>query len=92
MIRDRLVCGINDEKIQQRLLLEPKLTLTKATQLAQASELAKQDAAEINKAPRDPAQVSGVAVTNKPVHKLSITTMSSDRECYRCKGTFQVSI
>ncbi len=26
MIRDRLVCGINDEAIQRKLLAEPELT------------------------------------------------------------------
>ena len=50
MIRDCLVCGINDDNIQQRLLSELKLTCTKGTQLAQVVELAKQKAAEINKA------------------------------------------
>ena len=49
MIRDRLVCGINDSQIQQRLLIEPNLLLSKATQLAQGIELAKQDSAEMNK-------------------------------------------
>ena len=48
MIRHCMVCGINDDNIQQRLLSEPKLTLAKATQLAQAAELAKQETGEIN--------------------------------------------
>ena len=49
MIRDRLVCRINDENIQQILLSESVLTLTKVTWLAQAAESAKQDAPEISK-------------------------------------------
>ena len=69
MIRDHLVCGINDDKIQQRLLIEPKLTLAKATQLAQASELAKQDVAEINK------ESHGGAVPSHPANKLSSSSM-----------------
>lgn len=82
MIRDRLVRGINDEKIQQTLLIEPKLTLAKVTQLAQASELAKQDPAEINKESR------GGAIPRDPVNKLSSSSMKcNDRDCHRCKGT-----
>ena len=30
MLRDRLVCGINNEKMQRRLLAEPDLTLKRA--------------------------------------------------------------
>ena len=40
MLRDRLVCGIRDARIQRRLLAEPDLTLKKAFDLAQASETA----------------------------------------------------
>ena len=44
MIRDRLVCGINDDQIQKRLLSEgDQLTLTKAVTLAQAMETATKD-------------------------------------------------
>ena len=45
MIRDCLVCGINDEQNQKRLLSEgDTLTLTKAMTLAQAIETATKDA------------------------------------------------
>ena len=40
MLPDRLVCGINDDRIQKRLLSEPELTFQKAFDLAQAMELA----------------------------------------------------
>ena len=42
MIRDRLVCGISDAKVQERLLVESQLTLTKAAKMAQSMELAEQ--------------------------------------------------
>ena len=39
MIRDRVVCGVNDDTIQKRLLAEgDKLTLTKALTLAQSCQ------------------------------------------------------
>ena len=40
MLRDRLVCGVKNERIQQRLLSEKDLTLAKAIQIAQAMESA----------------------------------------------------
>ena len=43
MIRDRLVCGVNEEKIQKRLLSEKDLTYQKAMDLAQAMEAADKD-------------------------------------------------
>ena len=44
MLRDRLVCGINDEAIQRRLLMEATLTLKKALEVAQGMEIASQNA------------------------------------------------
>ena len=40
MLRDRLICGIQDQRTQRRLLAEPDLTLQKAFEAAQAIELA----------------------------------------------------
>lgn len=49
MLRDRLVCGINDERMQRRLLAEPELTCRKAVQLAQAIESAEQNVRDLHK-------------------------------------------
>ena len=43
MLSDRLVCGINDKKIQRRLLAESKLTLKRALDIAQSLETAAQN-------------------------------------------------
>ena len=51
MLRDRLVCGINDKVIQKRLLAEDKLTLAKAMEIAQAMEMAAENAATLNAGP-----------------------------------------
>jgi len=40
IIRDRIVCGIADDRIQRRLLSEPELTFEKAVELSLAIELA----------------------------------------------------
>ena len=47
MIRDRLVCGINDGAIQKRLLAEPNLTYEKAVEVAQTAEAAAQSMREL---------------------------------------------
>ncbi len=47
MLRDRIVCGINNTKIQQKLLAEKTLTLAKAIELAQGMETAAKNAKEL---------------------------------------------
>ena len=50
MVRDRLVCGVNDIRIQNRLLQESSsLTYEKAFQIAQSIELAAKDAAALHR-------------------------------------------
>ena len=51
MLRDRLVCRINDDQVQCRLLAEPNLTFEKAYELAQAMQIADQDARELQGTP-----------------------------------------
>lgn len=47
MLHDRLVCGINEDNIQRRLLSEKKLTYEKALELAHSMEAAMKSAEEI---------------------------------------------
>ena len=47
MLRDRLVCGINDSRLQRRLLTEPGLTFQKALELARAFESAEKNARDL---------------------------------------------
>ena len=56
MIRDRLVCGINSEMIQSRLLSEPELSLQKATEMAVALETAGRNQQELSGAASSAAQ------------------------------------
>ena len=48
MLRDRLVCGVNDDRIQRRLL---ELSSGKALQLAEAIETADQDTKDLATSP-----------------------------------------
>ena len=47
MLRDRLVCGVNHEAIQRKLLSEKNLTFEKAYALAQSIETAERDTANL---------------------------------------------
>ncbi len=65
MLRDRLVCGINDDRIQRRLLAETDLTFEKALKIAQAMETANKDVRDLQ-AQRPETSISG------RVHKTSV--------------------
>ena len=52
MLRDRLVCGINHDRTQNRLLSEPKLTYEKALEIAQSQETAAQNLRELKNNPQ----------------------------------------
>ena len=69
-LRDRLVCGMKDEKVQQRLLTMADLTFKKAVEEAEMAERASKYAAEFH---------DGVI---PEVHQLPKSTS----KCYRCDG------
>ena len=79
MLRDRLVCGVRDIRIQRRLLTEPKLTLKPALDLSLAFEAADKDASEIQKADGQ----GGDASVNKVDVKVN---KGSEVKCSRCGG------
>ena len=47
MLRDHLVCGMNDKRVQRRLLAEPGLTFAKALELAHVAETAESNAKQL---------------------------------------------
>ena len=72
MLRDRLVCGVNDERIQKRLLLEVKLTLDGALKIAQAQKAAGKCSREIS------------AKSQVTVHMVKKSVPGSTVQCFRC--------
>ena len=64
MLRDRLVCGLKSEHIQNKLLAQADLTFAKALSMAIAIETAYKDASELNAKASD-------------VHKLSHSTKTA---------------
>ena len=49
LVRDIIICGINDNRLRERLLREPDLTLQKAIQLGHAAEETKRHVKELQK-------------------------------------------
>lgn len=83
MLRDRLVCGINDDRIQRRLLSEAELTFERALKIAQAMETANKDVKDLQ------TQRLGISVPNMRVNKVSGTQGEGHtRTCCRC-GSIQ---
>ena len=69
--RDRFVCGLYNESIQKRLLVETSLTFEKALKLAVAMETATKDSLELR----------GKAKTIPPVN--NIREVPKQHKCYR---------
>ena len=80
MLRDRLVCGINNEHIQKRLFAEPKLTFQKALQIALSEEAATKQTSDIHG--NVSARVDVVRTTSQQK-----APQKSRIPCYRCLGT-----
>nr|XP_021327326.1 uncharacterized protein LOC110438662 [Danio rerio]XP_021332015.1 uncharacterized protein LOC110438662 [Danio rerio] len=90
MLRDILVCGVNDDRMQRRLLSEVELTFEKALTICQAMESANknvrdlqgllmEDTAQTMKSFKGPAAVHRVYTFEKKGRQ-------KDTVCYRCKG------
>ena len=90
MLRDRLVCGINDSRIQRRLLSEPELT-PKAFELAQALETVDKDALEVMTSAHVDFQPTHINVLQKkpnrpatPPSNGPVCSRNNGPVCYRC--------
>ena len=87
MLRDRLVCGINEDSIQKRLLSVADLTYDSAVKKSLAMEAAMQNAKEMQ------ARKDEVNVGDEQVHAVqqrpsrSHERSSPQRECFRCGNT-----
>ena len=84
MLRDRLVSGINNARIQRRLLSEVDLTFKKAYEIALSMETAAQHMAELQ------STQSHISTSHSPtsVNKVSFSKLqqpnNENEECFRC--------
>ncbi|KAG7526603.1 putative protein K02A2.6-like [Solea senegalensis] len=82
MLKDRIVCGINDDRIQRRLLSDLTFEVCKALSIAVSIETANKNAQDL--------QTSGATAKCFNLTKGQQETRTfkgESRECYRCKGT-----
>lgn len=84
MLRDRIVVGVNDDKIQRRLLSEATLDFKRAFEIAQGLESAAKSADEISKASRAlPTAGSGAS---GDIHKVTRNTRQSTKSAVMTKS------
>ena len=103
LLRDRLVCGIYDKRVQQRFLQEAKLPYDKALSKALAAETAVKDSKRLQESAQNVEKPPLEPVNEKPaIHRVGRSTRSpnkrttqskppADGDCYRCGGKHQAS-
>jgi len=85
MLRDRLVCGISDGRLQQCLLAEPTLKFKKALETAQAVETAEQAAKDLqHKQQWDSSALLKVATKQKHPGAQAPPCFIRETPCYCC--------
>ena len=77
MLRDQLVEKITSPKLRERLLLEPRLTLTRALEVARNYEQAQSEA-------RSMTLKQSAAFTTSQVRDAKPPTSGQTRKCFRC--------
>ena len=92
MLRDQLICGINDDRIQRRLLAKTKSDFTKALAVAQAMETAEREAQHLQSTKVE----KPVSTTEEAVHNTSSGDTKrwgggSSQNSYRCGGKHRPS-
>ena len=85
-LRDRFVCGLNSERVQQKLLSTKDLTLKKATEIALSFEAASKEAKVLQGGGASGGASGG---GDDAVHRLGGQQQQNQgrKECYRC-GSF----
>ena len=94
MLRDRLVCVVNNEQLQRRLLAEPNLTFAKAMEISRTFETTTEEARMLQ---HDTNSVESLAVNvlsntntaDTPIRQTA--NRMPTNPCYRCGETHQAA-
>ncbi|XP_035679983.1 uncharacterized protein K02A2.6-like [Branchiostoma floridae] len=96
VIRDRIICGINDAKIRERLLREKDLTLDKCEGICRTSEISMQNVRMIGPTAVHAVQQKTQATPQKPMtncrycgkrHRQQREACPAyGKQCLKCKG------
>ena len=87
MLRDRIVCEINDAVIQRRLLSEKELTFSKALEVAQGMESAAKNIKELTIPSKQDMQstVGPSTACQESIHQVTANPASKAQQtCYCC--------
>eukprot|EP00731_Ephydatia_muelleri_P019570 Em0012g395a len=88
MLRDRLVCGLRNQKLQQRLLAESNLTFTKAFGLAQTAELSEQNAKDLQR----PETMESAALARPTLFTIDVLLRTYSGERLNIRGEIKVDV
>lgn len=88
MLRDRLVFGISDSTVQQRLLAEKNLTFATAYDLAVTAESAAKHQRAIGSQRHESPDITAKVDTQrlKKGQDEKVSSAQSERRCFRCLG------
>lgn len=86
MLRDRLVCGVNHQGIQRRLLAEKDLTYAKALELAKSMEAAGKGSLAMTTQDKPLTSNTGIHHTSQDSRKSQAGSQQpkGSSACYRC--------
>ena len=88
MLRDQLICGVDDRRIQRRLLAETDLDFKRAYELAVAMESAEKDATDLQRAVSvhyvQPDKRSSTLCTRCGGNHSSATCRFKEATCFSC--------
>ncbi|KAG1662192.1 hypothetical protein GQR58_021058 [Nymphon striatum] len=86
MLRDRLVMGVNDDRIQRRLLSESELTLNKAHNISLSMFVAEQNVREIRNTSEEVNFLNRKKTPSSNRASWENTSFGKKVICYRCGG------
>ena len=91
LIKDRIVCGITDDRTRSRLLREPDLTLQKALDICRANEATATQMKLLTSGGGASAEASGIADID--LHTVERSKAQTNKQCGRCgsRHTWQQS-
>ena len=87
MLRDHLVCGVNNEQLQRRLLTELRLTFAKAMEISRTFETTTEEAHMLQHDARGAESLAVNVLSNTSsadtTARYTVNRMAT-KACYRC--------
>jgi hypothetical protein len=88
LVRDRLVAGLRDAHLSERLQLDPELTLEKAVTMVRQSELVRHQQTVLrSSSPLPTADVNAIQVRRNQSHNVNQSAGNKSKSAYRQKQT-----